>query len=207
MSLLAPADARRIEQAIAEVERSTAGEIVVMTVTESDRYDGPRALVTGLWTAVAATTALLWGPWTLAPIWVCIAQLPLAAGIWWLLGAAPLRRLLVPPSRAAEAVHARALRAFVERGVHETRDRSGLLIFISELEHRVEILADRGIHARVGTEGWSAHVARVVGAIREGRAADGIVQVIESIGALLAREFPRRSDDTNELPDELIRSS
>lgn len=204
MALLSPQQAKRIAQTIGTVEKTTAGELVVMVLPRSDRYDGPRALITALWTVALAAGAILWAPWQLDPLWIAFAQLPLAAAIWMLLGWAPLLRLVLPRSRVHTAVHARALQAFVERGVHQTRDRSGLLIFLSELEQRVEIIGDSGIHERIGDEGWAARVSHIVTAIRTNRAADGIIEVIEALGQVLAEHFPPRPDDRNELPNTVL---
>jgi putative membrane protein len=86
--------------------------------------------------------------------------------------------------------------------VTETRERSGVLLFLSEAERRVELLADRGIHERVGTEDWQALVNAVVESIRTGHAGDGIASAVDAIGARLAQHFPPSPDDINELPDE-----
>jgi putative membrane protein len=98
-------------------------------------------------------------------------------------------------------VRNRAKQAFLDHGVTETRDRSGVLIFLSELEHQVQILADRGIHERLGVETWQRHVRTITRAIREDRAGIGIVEVVQEIGEELAAAFPARDDDENELPD------
>ena len=120
-------------------------------------------------------------------------------------GRSAVLRGIVPEPVAAATVHARALQLFVERGIHETRDRSGVLILVSELERRVEILADRGIHERVEAGEWQRDVDELVSSIRGGHAADGVVAVVERIGGLLAQSFPPRADDENELPDEVLR--
>ncbi|MBK8481048.1 MAG: TPM domain-containing protein [Proteobacteria bacterium] len=201
MALLSAEEARRVEEAVATAEARTAGEIVVVVVARSERYEGSRALLAALWTIMAATAAAAYLPWHVEPLWLLVAQLPALALGFWLAGWGPLLRTVLPPGRAARAVHERALRAFAEHGVHRTRDRSGLLILISALERRVEILGDDGIHQRVGAQGWAEQVTQLVAAVREGRPGDGLVSVIEQLGALLSAHFPRRSDDTNELPD------
>jgi putative membrane protein len=96
-------------------------------------------------------------------------------------------------------VKARAEQLFIEEGVTETRERSGVLLYLSEAEHRVELLADRGIHERVGAETWQRLVDEVVIGIRAGHAMDGIVKAVDAIGASLAQHFPPSSDDVNEL--------
>lgn len=201
MALLSVEEARRVERAVAAAEARTAGEIVVVVRPRSEGYEGARALLAGLWTLTAAAAAAAYLPWHLDPVWLVLAQLPALALAWSLAGWTPLLRTALPPGRAARAVHARALAAFAEHGVHQTRDRCGLLIFVSELERRVEILADEAIHQRVGASGWAAQVEQLVAAVRAGRPGDGLVAVIEQVGSVLAEHFPRRADDTNELAD------
>ncbi len=70
-----------------------------------------------------------------------------------------------------------------------------MLILISELEHRVMILGDLAIHEHVGDEGWEAHVAHIVQAIKRGELATGVVEVVEQLGARARPAFaapPRR---------------
>jgi uncharacterized membrane protein len=76
---------------------------------------------------------------------------------------------------------------------------------LSELERRVVLLGDRGIHARVGTEGWNKHVEHVIMRIREGRAADGVIEVLRELEGVLARQVPVQPDDENELPNAVVR--
>ena len=86
-------------------------------------------------------------------------------------------------------------------GLVETRERTGILIFVSLLEHRVVVLADRGIHARVAEGTWDGVVARIVTGIRAGRAEEGLADGIRACGEILAGRLPGRPDDRNELPN------
>jgi len=87
--------------------------------------------------------------------------------------------------------------------VVETRERTGILLYVSLLEHRVEVLADRGIHERVEPGTWDGVVARVLDGIRTGRAEAGLVDAITHCGELLAQHFPVQPDDSDELPNRL----
>jgi putative membrane protein len=91
--------------------------------------------------------------------------------------------------------------AFHQLGMVETRGRTGILIYVSLLERRVVVLADRGIHARVAEGTWDGVVARVVEGIRRGQADDGLVEGIRLCGEILARHVPPQPNDPNELPD------
>ena len=79
------------------------------------------------------------------------------------------------------------------------------MILLSELEHRVVILGDSGIHALVGESGWREHVDRIVARIHEGRAAEGVLETIAVLEPLLAEHAPRRADDQNELANTVVR--
>ncbi len=216
MSLIPPADEPRIAQAVAEVERHTAGEIVTVVAGRSHDYAYFRAVITALAVVTVATlTTWIW-PWLAERFavldlgaelasWLVPAQLVLAIPLWILTGRPGVLRRFVPRPVQAAAVDMRAKAVFLDHGVTETRDRSGVLVFLSELEHRVVILADQGIHSRVGVDGWQRHVEEIIGAIHRGQAADGIVACIETIGRELADTFPPRAEDENELHDGVQR--
>lgn len=203
---LSPADLEAIEAKISEVEKTTAGEIVVHVAARSDDYPAVRLAWAGVLATVAAEVlsyefAAVFQPWTLE-LAVGIALL-----LWLVLGWSAILRWLIPTAQKQACVHRRALAAFVENRVHRTRDASGVLILVSMLERRVELLADEGIHARVGVEGWTAHVDRIIDGIRSGRPAAGIVDTIGRIGEELTAGIPPRPDDENELSNQVIVTS
>ena len=81
-----------------------------------------------------------------------------------------------------------------------------MLILISELEHRVVILGDSGIHEQVGNDGWQEHVRAIVAAIKKGRLADGLIDVIGRLAKLHAEHLPVSAEDQNELPNTVLRA-
>lgn len=204
MSLLRDTDLKQIEARIAEAEATTAAEFVVLTVSRSDSYLDVRALFAAF---IALASAML--------VHVSVPSLPFSWLSWVQLvafliavlgSASPLvLRRIVPRARLEQSVLARAEREFLEHGIFETRARTGVLILLSDAEHRVVILGDRGIHERVQIDGWEKHVAHVTTAIARGRAADGICDVIGELGALLAKAWPA-TDARNELDDTVKRT-
>ena len=200
------ADLKAIEAKIAEVEKTTAGEIVVHVVEKSDDYPAARLGWSVLLAAVASEVLSYELP-DLFQSW----SLELAVGIgvvfWLLFGLPPILRWLVPAGSKAAQVHRRALAAFIENRVHRTRDASGVLILVSMFERRVEILADEGIHARIGVDGWQKYIRRIIEGIKAGRPAAGIVKTIGHIGDELKVGVPPRPDDQNELSNEVILTS
>jgi putative membrane protein len=198
------AEAKRVADRVAAAERGTAGEIVVAVARRSADYGRERALACLLLTLLAALMGYHFLP-QVEELWLLCAQAPLAALLWWLSGASPCLRTLVPRAVRRAAVRARAQQLFVELGVTETEQRSGVLLFLSEREHGVELLADRGIHERVDAELWPALVQAVAAAVRDGQAADGLCEAVDAIGEALAEHFPPRPGDRNELPDAVAR--
>ena len=79
-----------------------------------------------------------------------------------------------------------------------------MLILLSALERRVEILGDRGIHEHLGVPVWQAMVSDLAQAMRVGQAADGLAKIIERVGRELSARFPARPDDTDELPNRVV---
>ena len=130
-------------------------------------------------------------------------QLAVFVAGYWLAGRRVLLRPLVPASRATAFVDSAAKLAFIEHGLVETRDRTGILIYLSLLEHRVEVLADRGIDRHVEDGTWDGVVRLVLRGVRERRAEEGLCQAIELCGEILASQFPPRPDDEDELENRL----
>ena len=101
-------------------------------------------------------------------------------------------------------VRRRAAVAFLDEELFRTRDRTGILLFLSLFEHRVVVLADEGINAQVEADEWSELTSKLAAGIRQGRAASALVEAIGRCGQLLAeRGVKIRPDDENELGDDL----
>lgn len=210
-----------IRRAVEEAEGRTAGEIVPYVVGASDEYEGAlwkggvlgalaMALLAGL---VRAWMALRW----LAPplleewggggmlLWLVAPPVIGAAGGMALSTFVPFfKRALVSAEVMDRRARRRAGMAFLEEEIFATRDRTGILIFLSLFEHRVVILGDSGINARVEAVDWQGIVDDLAAGIRAGRAADALVEAIGRCGELLERKGVEiRPDDTDELADDL----
>ena len=188
-----------VTAAVSRAERATSGEIVPIVVAHSDAYADVRL-------AAAALVALALGGLglELEPAlarWFAPTQICVFAALFWLFGRRPILRALLPNAFATERVHRAASLAFHDAGLVETRERTGILIYVSLLERRVQIVADRGVHGRVADGTWDGVVERVLAGIRAGRAEEGLIDGIRLCGEILAASFPPRADDRNELPD------
>lgn len=202
MGLFDDAGRKRIADAIAKVEQQSASELVVVAAPSAEDYRDLRA-IGAAFTALAAAAGVHAFVPELSATWLLWLQAGVFALAWFALQVPVLLRAALPSARAQRSVEERAERELLEQGVLETVGRTGVLILLCELEHRVVIIGDKGIHARVQIEGWKHHVDSIVKAIASGRAADGVCQVIEELGVVLAREVPRQANDTNELSDSV----
>ncbi len=198
------AEKQRIAAAISGVEKKTSGEVVAMVVDSSDTYPEARILA-GL--SIGGLIALVITDLFLADSLGYF--LPLVLGGATLVGSLaticpPLLRLFIPESRKELRVAERALRTFYEKELHTTRDNTGVLFFISLLEHKVWILADRGISLKISQETLQAYANEVATGIRQGQACDALCREIEAVGDILASHFPVKTDDTNELSNQVL---
>ena len=115
-----------------------------------------------------------------------------------------VRMAMTPGATKARRVRRRATELFRIGAESRTRAATGVLLYLSLAERRAEIVAERGIHARVAPEEWGQAMAALVRELRAGRPGEGMAAAVERIGAVLAEHFPRSADDTNELPDRLV---
>jgi putative membrane protein len=115
-----------------------------------------------------------------------------------------MKKLFIGIQRKEEAVRRGAERAFFERGLYKTKKNTGVLFFLSLLERKIWILADKGIYEGMSPGSPGPLCRGCLRGIREGRACEVLSQAIEEVGVLLARHFPVTPDDTDELPDGVM---
>ena len=209
-TLFTEQDKKRLADAVREAERSTSGEIVPYVVGRSDSY--PEAwlragALLGFLTlfafAIVDMGTGMWLPFGMGEAAIIIVA---AFGIGGLLVlvAPALRRLLIPAAMLQQRVDERASLAFLEEEVFKTRERTGILIFLSLFERRVRVLGDSGINAKVEQAEWDAIAGVIVSGMKNGTPAEGMIEAIGMCGRLLeASGVQIRDDDTNELGNEL----
>lgn len=202
----------RISLAVRAAEQSTNAEIVPMIVSRSGLYRDAQHRA-GLLLALSAltimlTTEVLWLPWgwhASNAAWLILATLAAYGAGAWLGTQVPFIRLLTSTDRMLLKVKLRAERAFAQHAVAQTRERTGVLIMVSLLEHQIYVLADQPLFQRVPVERWSSVVGAAVGRLRSGDIVGGLCQSIQACGALLAEVCPGHPDDNpNELSNELV---
>lgn len=209
-ALLSDTDRKAVMDCVAEVEKTTSGEIVPMVVSRSYHYSRAEALgAVPLGMLAAYGVCLLldrllpWGMTDMTAYAAAFALCYLAAFV--ILSLFPcLKRPFISRAEMDEEVGEGALNAFHEHGLYRTRDATGILIYVSVFERRAWILADKGINDKVDPSEWTAIVDALTLDIKAGRAAKGLCAAVRACGALVAERFPIRPDDENELPDLLI---
>ncbi len=208
--LFTPEDLDRVKAAVQGAEGKTSGEIVPYFVDRSDDYEESEWRLGSLLAllVLGGVSAFHHYSETWLPIDVAILILAVAsallAGIMVARFVPPVKRFFAGKALIERRVNARAAQAFLAEEVFRTKERTGILIFVSVLEHRVLVLGDSGINAKVEKAEWQDIVDTVTRSIAQGQAAGALIDAIGKAGTLLARsDVRRRADDTDELPDNL----
>ena len=97
-----------------------------------------------------------------------------------------------------------AQRKFHRLGMHKTRERNAVLIFVAPRVHKFAVVGDQAIHEKCGDQFWQRIATAMHHCFRQQKFTDGISEAITVIGDALAQHFPKTSSDTNELPDNVI---
>lgn len=105
---------------------------------------------------------------------------------------------------AGQSARSRAIDVFSQLRVWDTEQNNGVLIYLLLADRDIEVVADRGISAKVEAQDWEAICHRMEAALAKGEFAQGIIAGIEEVSRVLARHFPARAGDANELPDKPV---
>ena len=197
------AERSEITTAIQAAEKRTSGEFVAVVARSSDSYHS----VALLWAAGLAL--ILPAPLLLFSHlrYLDIYQLQVVAFILLVLACEflPGLHMALVPKRLRHTRASRLARAqFYEQGVQLTREHSGVLLFVSMAERYVEIVADKGIHEKIGEARWQEIVDGFTAKVAAGDVTGGFTSAIAACGAAMAEHYPAKADDTDELSDGLI---
>ena len=202
MTLLNTTQAEEVSQAIAQAEQLTDAELIVVLAKQADEY----YYIPTLWAALLSllTPAAL----QFTPFWLDINE-TLTTQFLVFIGAAlvfripGLMRLLIPARVKKQRANLLARAMFLENNLHHTKDESGVLIFVSEFEHYIEIIADRGINVKVESRQWTQLVDEFVQAVKSKQTHQGMLNMVSQCGILLETHVPATAEK-NELPNHLI---
>ena len=189
-----------IGAAVREIEAKTNAETVVAVRGRSGTYRHADYLF-GAVVALIGLLFVLFSPFEFHTYWIpfdVIALFAAAAfgssrGDW-------IRRLLTTNAFRAKAARAGAAAMFYEAGIANTSAENGLLIYLSLLERRMEVIADRGILKAVPPLKWNHAVFELKG-VAEDPNPDKLISAMHELGALLAEHLPATGENPNELAD------
>lgn len=98
----------------------------------------------------------------------------------------------------------RAIALFADCGVWDTEDNCGVLIYVNLAEHKVDIVADRGIGSKIDRATWQAVCRTMTDGFKQGKFHDATLNAIGQVNELLRQHFPSSGTRSNELPDKPI---
>lgn len=185
-----PAFSDAVEAAVGRIEANTQAELVVVVAGRSGSYRD-LSLLAGICAAALGLILALFAPADFHAAWIPVDLMLLFAGVAWATRRLPwVMRHLASTDRKADQVDHSANAAFHEEAVHATRDRYGVLIYLSLLEDQIRIIPDVGV---------SGHVPP---AILEGlswsfKDSEALIEGLEGLGAVLAEHLPSQGESEN----------
>ena len=214
-TFLTPQEQTQVTEAVHSAEGKTSGEIVPMIVSASGDYRlsiALGALLIAVPVAFLCTELLskwLWLTVTGGMMLFTLLAIILFLLFFQLISRTPsltiLRQHLLLHHEVEEMVHKSAVAAFYAEGLYETKARNGILLYISVLEKKAFILADKGINAKIDQSTWDGIMNELTAGIKRGERCAAICAAVTAIGNLLVEQFPVAADDVDELHDLIIR--
>ena len=208
-----------IKESVAKAEEKTTGEIALAVTAESAHYSYWELLASNIFAAIVLIVLLSFSDkihdiyrvlyWQNEPVWIlpaffvisCFAAIVIA---FYLANIPAIDRLIVPKRIQSQCVTHRAFRYFTESGVYDTAEHSGILIFVSYMEHQVRIVADSGINKKISHEMWNLIADEISENLKNGKTKEAFLIAVEKCGQLLAENFPPHQENPNELTDGLV---
>ncbi|MCR4953668.1 MAG: TPM domain-containing protein [Treponema sp.] len=212
-------DFTTMRSAIEQAENKTDGEIAVAIAPESGSYSFWELLASNIFAIIIMVIMFLFSGkirklydfifWNHSPAWIipacfifsCFAAVIIGFNI---ANIPFIDRLIVPNHVKKIKVTNRAFRYFTESGIYKTEHHSGILIFISYLEHQVRIVADEGISSKISQDMWNLIADELAEEIKKGNTATAISNAVNKCGELLAEFYPITNDKKNELSNEVV---
>lgn len=203
MAILHHDDKERIMHAIRAAEERTSAEIVAVIANRSDVYHFHPLRFTVFLTLTIPILA-----WSLRlssdPLVLFMIQLVVFFFFSALMEHPRLQLLVVPRSVKLLKCQSMAELQFHRNGAHNTRWRTGVMIYVSQAEHYVEIVTDTGIQQMIDHTRWAPVVDAFTAHLKEGRVTEGFLTTIAATADVLAEKFPPAPRNPNELPNQVI---
>jgi putative membrane protein len=202
-SFLTDAAREALTEAVRDVESRCSAELVVAVRARSSSVLHAD-LIAGITVALAVLAGLLFSPWPFGLAWFVVD--PLLAGALGAFAASRLpavRRALTLQRVRRRQVETAARATFVEKGVHRTTGRTGILLYVSLLEREAAVVHDLGLEVLATTEGWRLLVEEIEEAVRRGEDGEHLAALLRELGDLLAPTLVRDAEDVDELANEV----
>lgn len=97
-----------------------------------------------------------------------------------------------------------AVKEFHKLGMQNTKDKTGVLLYILFNDRKFEVVADKGINDKISGEKWEVIKYHLTSEFKSGNFKSGIIKSLDEIKEVLMNEFPRKDDDTNELSNDIV---
>lgn len=197
-----PVDEDRIAAAVRAAEAGTRAELVCVMARTSSNYE----FFPLVWAALAALAT----PWIAIDLtrWsverVFVVQLAVFLLVLAVLSIPAIRMRLVPRAIKRRRAHRAAAEQFLLRGLTRTRERTGVLIFVSQAERYARVIVDEGVASRIEESRWTEAIAVLVEHARAGRMTDGYIAAVGLCGRVLAEHLPVGPEPANELSDRFF---
>lgn len=187
-----------LTNAVREIESHSCAEVVIEIRSRSGSYAHAYARFAAL-AAFVALLFLLFSPWPFAVWWVAIdVAVVYAAGLFVARRSDWVRRLMTRAGERQAQVRTLAASLFHDRGIANTSAETGMLVYLSLLEGRLEILADRGVLVAVPAMPWNQLIERAAAC----GTAEALVELMRGLAPLLSEYLPAREGDVDELANE-----
>jgi len=196
---LDPSVAASLTERIRAIEAASSAEVVVEIRAQSGSYSHAEARFAAI-VAFLALLVVLFSPWVFDPLFV--PPVVLGAYILALLLArisAPLRKAMTTARDRSTRVRMAAAATYVERGVANTQRETGLLVYLSMLERRIELIADRGVLDAVPVLEWN----QVLPQAQKHHDVDTLLNLLRDLEPLLKRYLASGADDRDELSNDV----
>ncbi|HYI12544.1 MAG TPA: hypothetical protein VEK57_26060 [Thermoanaerobaculia bacterium] len=185
-----------LTEAVREVERCSCAEIVVEIRSRSGSYGHADARFASL-LAFVALLVLLFSPWPFAAGWVALdVALVWVVGLYSARKFDSARRLMTTERERVNRARMVASSVFHDRGVANTKDETGVLVYLSTLEGHIELLADRGVLQAVPSLEWNQLAEK---ARRHHVTPETLLELVRALTPLLEKHLPVRDGDVDEL--------
>jgi len=194
------AASRALAQAIRDIEKGTDAEIVIVVRGRSGSYHHADYLF-GALVAFLGLLFVLFSPFDFHTYWVPFDVIALfVAGAFVSSRSDLIRRMLTTEKFRANAARTGAAAMFSEAGIANTHAENGMLIYLSLLERRLEVIADRGILKAVPPLQWNHSVFELKKIARKPEP-EKLIKAVRDLGSLLAEHLPATGENPNELAD------